>query len=94
MDIQLQRELCSERIDNGKVPFPLSPPAELIARAKFSSRSLRNAHGRKNLLSFLSHTDKRDFNYYLCRRMAAEWRFLCTAMVTDFTLTEDIYWCL
>ena len=29
-----------------------------------------------NLLSFLCHTDKRNFNYYLCRRMAAEWRFL------------------
>ena len=28
--------------------------ADLIARAKFSSRSLRNAHGRKNLLSFLA----------------------------------------
>ena len=58
-----------------KVPFPLLPPADLIARAKFSSHSRRNAHGRKNLLSFLSHADKRDFNYYLCRCMAAEWRF-------------------
>ena len=37
-----------------KVPFPLLPPADLIARAKFSSRTLRNAHGRKNLLSFLA----------------------------------------
>ncbi len=37
-----------------KVPFPLMPPADWIARAKFSSHSLRNAHGRKNLLSFLA----------------------------------------
>ena len=37
-----------------KVPFPSLPPADLIARAKISSRSLRNAHGRKNLLSFLA----------------------------------------
>lgn len=37
-----------------KVSFPLVPPADLIARAKFSLRSLRNMHGRKNLLSFLA----------------------------------------
>ena len=37
-----------------KVPFPLFPPADLIARAKFSLRLRRNAHGRKNLLSFLA----------------------------------------
>ncbi len=40
--------------DNAKVPFPLSPPTDLIARANFSSLLLRNAHGRKNLLSFLA----------------------------------------
>ncbi len=37
-----------------KVPFPLMPPADLIARAKFSWIKPRNAHGRKNLLSFLA----------------------------------------
>lgn len=37
-----------------KVPFALMPPAYLIARAKFSSHMLRNAHGRFNLLSFLA----------------------------------------
>ncbi len=40
--------------NNVKVPFTLLPPADLIARANFSSLSLRNAHGRKNLLSFLA----------------------------------------
>ena len=39
---------------NVKVSFTLMPPAEFIARAKFSSHTLRNAHGRNNLLSFLA----------------------------------------
>ena len=30
------------------------PPADLIARAKFSSHTRRNAHGHNNLLSFLA----------------------------------------
>ena len=51
-----QASLCEARKvrSNVKVPFTLQPPADLIARAKFSSHSLRNAHGRKNLLSFLA----------------------------------------
>ena len=47
-----------------KVPFPLLPPAQFIARAKFSSLLLRNAHGRKNLLSFLA-IRIRDFSLLL-----------------------------
>jgi len=46
--------MAAEWHDTGKVPFPMSPPADLIARAKFSSQKLRNAHGRKNLLSFFA----------------------------------------
>jgi len=32
----------------------VKPPADLIARAKFSDLQVRNAHGRNNLLSFLA----------------------------------------
>lgn len=40
--------------NNVKAPFTLLSPTNLIARAKFSSRTLRNAHGRFNLLSLLA----------------------------------------
>ena len=40
--------------NNVKAPFTLLSPTNLIVRAKFSSRTLRNAHGRFNLLSFLA----------------------------------------
>ena len=53
------------------------PVADLIARAKFSSQLLRNAHGHKNLLSFFAiQIREAQSAIYLCRRMAAEWRFL------------------
>ena len=39
---------------NMKENFHVKPPADLIARAKFSSHTLRNAHGRNNLLLFLA----------------------------------------
>ena len=37
-----------------EITFPLLPPADLIARAKFSSHLRRCTHGHKNLLSFLA----------------------------------------
>ena len=41
------------------------PPADLIARAKFSSHTRRNAHGRNNLLSFLA-LPIRDISFTFC----------------------------
>ena len=57
-----------------KGTFTLKPPVDLAARAKFSSLTLKKRTWAKKSLIIPCHTDKR-FCYYLCRRMAAEWRF-------------------
>ncbi len=61
-----------------KVPFTLASGRIKFARAIFCSTVSRKTHMRNNnLLSFLALRQEIEFNSYLRRRRAAEWRLLC-----------------